>query len=144
MPINPFDTEWRDCLRAHYMHVIRTGDKVTEPSLTVVLHQVGFTDSDLAEWRVRATMHVDDVPADFVPDMNVLAAPPADEPRIFPAVEVPAPPVAVIESPTILEPDVPELTAEELVEAEAVIEDEPEPEPEPPAPADGPQQMSFF
>jgi hypothetical protein len=132
MTINPFDTEWRDCLRAHYMHVIRTGDKVTEPSLTVVLHQVGFTDSELAEWRVRATMHVDDVPADFVPDMNVLAAPPAEEPRIFPAVEVRAPALA------IAEPDVPELTAEDQEETEALIEDEP------PALADGPQQMSFF
>jgi hypothetical protein len=144
MTINPFDDEWRDCLRAHYAHVIRTGDKVTEPSLTVVLHQVGFSDSELAELRVLATMHVDDVPADFVPDLNVLATPPAEEPRIFPAVEIAPPPVTVMDDSHILEADLPEMTAEDQAEPEAFIEDEPEPEPEPPVPIIDPQQMSFF
>lgn len=72
MSENIFATEWMDCLEAHYTHVIRTKDHVTEPSLTIVMHSAGFTDKQLAELRVRATMHVDDVGADFVPDLDVL------------------------------------------------------------------------
>jgi hypothetical protein len=85
MSENVFEREWRECLEAHYMHVVRTDDRVTLPSLTYVMHQAGFDDAQLAELRVRATMHIDDVGADFVPDMNVLdaAPPPADEPRVF-------------------------------------------------------------
>ncbi len=84
MSENVFDREWRECLEAHYMHVVRTDDRVTLPSLTYVMHQAGFDDAQLAELRVRATMHVDDVGADFVPDMNVLeAAPQGGEARVF-------------------------------------------------------------
>jgi hypothetical protein len=145
MTTNPFDTEWRECLRAHYTHVIRTGDKVTEPSLTVVLHQVGFTDAELAELRVRATLHVDSLPADFVPDLHALDVRPPDEPRSFPSVELPAPPVE-----DALPPDPPEsvLTAEDQGEADAETEppsadEAPDTEPPPPNP-DAPQQLSFF
>ncbi len=79
MSQNIFADEWRDCLRAHYMSVIRNRDHVTEPSLTIVMHQAGFDDSELAELRVRATMHVDDVSEDFVPDLDVLAVEEAAE-----------------------------------------------------------------
>lgn len=72
MSENIFADEWMKCLEAHYTHVIRIQDRVTEPSLTIVMHSAGFTDKQLAELRVRATMHVDDVGADFVPDFNVL------------------------------------------------------------------------
>jgi hypothetical protein len=67
-----FADEWRECLRAHYMHVIRTHDRVTLPSLTYVMYQAGFTEGELAELRVRATLRADQMPADFVPDMNAL------------------------------------------------------------------------
>lgn len=84
MSENIFERDWRDCLEAHYMHVIRTNDRVTLPSLTYVMHQAGFDDAQLAELRVRATMHVDDVGADYMPDMNALeAARPADAARSF-------------------------------------------------------------
>ncbi len=72
MSENIFADEWMECLEAHYTHVIRTQDRVTEPSLTIVMHSAGFSDKQLAELRVRATMHVDDVGADFVPDLSVL------------------------------------------------------------------------
>ncbi len=87
MQENIFADEWRECLQAHYIHVIRNRDKVTEPSLTVVMNQAGFSDSELAQLRVRATMHVDDVGADFVPDLAVLenAAP---EPQVFAGVDL--------------------------------------------------------
>jgi len=72
MSENVFADEWMECLEAHYMHVIRTKDKVTEPSLSIVMHSAGFSDKQLAELRVRATMHIDDVGEDFVPDLDVL------------------------------------------------------------------------
>ncbi len=74
MSENIFADEWMECLEAHYMHVIRIKDKVTEPSLSIVMHSAGFSDAQLAELRVRATMHVDDVGTDFVPDLDVLDA----------------------------------------------------------------------
>ena len=89
---SPFSEDWRDCLKAHYTHVIRTNDQRTEKTLRTVLHECGYSDGQIDEWLVLATMHVDDAPPDFVPDMeraaeafvSVPAAPP-------PAVEV-APP----------------------------------------------------
>ena len=73
-----FTEEWLACLREQYKYVILNNDQVTLASLLPVLHRVGFTEDELAQLRVEATMHVDDVPADFVPDMDVLA--PKDQP----------------------------------------------------------------
>lgn len=42
-----FFDEWQACLRAHYIHVIRTNDAVTERTLRSVLRQSGLTDADL-------------------------------------------------------------------------------------------------
>jgi len=77
-----FADEWRACLRAHYMHVIRERDTATERTLVDVLRRIGFTEAELAELRVLATMHVDQVGADFSPDLEVLAA---REPPVYPA-----------------------------------------------------------
>jgi len=59
-------------MREQYKHVIRTDDQKTLVSLTKVMHRVGFGEDELAQLRVEATMHVDDMPDDFVPDMEVL------------------------------------------------------------------------
>jgi len=67
-----FFDEWIKSLREQYKYVIRNNDQVTLSSLTEVMHDVGFTDDELAQLRVQATMHVDDVGADYVPDMQVL------------------------------------------------------------------------
>jgi hypothetical protein len=146
MSSNPFAQAWRDCLQAHYMHVIRSADHVTEPTLTQVMQDVGFTEHDLTELRVRATMHVDDVGADFVPDLAILQTAETSapvEPRIFPVPDVP---IAALIEPI-----------QELIEAP--IQDEQPAEPEPPSdevpeveenlpPAapdpDAPTQLSFF
>lgn len=71
-----FADEWRRCLRAHYMHAIRHNDRVNLRSLVPVLQHLGFTEAELAELRVQATMHVDDVSEDFVPDLDILQAQP--------------------------------------------------------------------
>ncbi len=67
-----FFEEWISSLREQYKYVVRNRDKVTLPSLTAVLHQVGFTDDELAQLRIEATMHLDDVGADYVADMTIL------------------------------------------------------------------------
>jgi hypothetical protein len=118
---SPFADDWRDCLRAHFTHVIRTEDKRTEPTLTGVLLNAGFTEAELRELKLMATLHVDNVPADFVPDLEILQPQPPPEPPVFAAVEVPAP--------------VDEVPADEQ-DAEA--------EDEPPHKDDGPVQLSLF
>jgi len=61
-----FYENWRDCLRAHYMHVIRTQDRVTEPTLHGVLLRVGFSEDEIKEMAVRARMReVDAAPGDL-------------------------------------------------------------------------------
>jgi hypothetical protein len=72
MSENIFGDDWRECLQAHYVHVIRSRDYVTRPTLRVVMEQAGFDESQMAELEVRATMHVDDVGTDFVPDAEVM------------------------------------------------------------------------
>lgn len=69
-----FTEEWRRCLKEHYKTVVRNGDKLTERTLVPVLHRVGFTDDELRQLYVEATMRADDMPDDFVPEM-----PPAPE-----------------------------------------------------------------
>mgnify|MGYP007029336588 CR=1 FL=1 len=76
-----FFDEWIKSLREQYKYVIRNNDTVTLPSLTDVMHDVGFTDDELAQLRVQATMHVDDVADDFVPDLNVLKTVEAGQPH---------------------------------------------------------------
>jgi hypothetical protein len=67
-----FSEAWRACLRAQYKYVFRTNDRVTENSLTSIMLDVGFTEDELARLRVEATMHVDDLPDGFVPDLDIL------------------------------------------------------------------------
>jgi hypothetical protein len=157
MSENIFADEWVECLEAHYMHVIRTKDKVTEPSLSIVMHSAGFTDKQLAELRVRATMHVDDVGEDFVPDLDVLgmhnhdhqeAVPEANEAKVYniPIDLAPAPvdDVQAVEVELSSESDhFPEVDPEpeelQEQEAETLVEDEIEQDD-----PDAPQQLSLF
>jgi|FLYN01.1.fsa_nt_gi hypothetical protein len=66
-----FQDEWRECLRAHFMDVVRRDDQRTLKTLLRVMHDTGFTDDELAELRVRATLRAEDMPDDFVPDIHV-------------------------------------------------------------------------
>jgi len=76
-----FFDEWIKSLREQYKYVVRNNDTVTLPSLTAVLYDVGFTDDELARLRVEATMHVDDVGEDYVPDMQILEKAQAGQPH---------------------------------------------------------------
>jgi hypothetical protein len=141
-----FADDWVECLEAHYMHVIRINDKVTEPSLSIVMHSAGFSDAQLAELRVRATMHMDDVDKDFVPDLEVLDAHDHQHNEAEAAeAHVYSIPVEIALAPTEVVPVEAEVVsqAEVLVEAELEGEalDEQEPEQKDP---DEPQQLSLF
>jgi hypothetical protein len=52
--VNIFEDDWRDCLRAHYFHVIAERDVNNERSLVTVLLQTGFTEDDIAALRSAA------------------------------------------------------------------------------------------
>lgn len=65
-----FADEWRRCLKQHYKYVIGKQDKRTEETLIPIMQRAGFRDDDLRQLYLEATMHVDDVPDDFVPDME--------------------------------------------------------------------------
>ena len=152
MSQNVFADEWRDCLRAHYMHVVRTEDHVTLPTLTVVMHQAGFNDSELAELRVRATLRTEQVADDFVPQLDVLADAPDDAPYLIAVPDMPIEAdddlLTVPDMPIEADDDLP-LTDEDAALANHEPDEEnipPEPaEPEEPPPdPDAPQQLSLF
>jgi hypothetical protein len=135
-----FAEEWRDCLRAHYTYVVRNNDRTTEHTLRGVMVEAGFGEDELKQLYVLATAHVDDVGADFVPDMDVFAEEPAP---VAVAVIVPQ---AMIEAELIEEAHPHDEFAEDAedVEAEADIEDG-EAEAEPPSDDDpGATQLSLF
>lgn len=69
---NIFAEEWRRCLREHYKYVIAEGDHITERTLVGVLHRVGFTDDELRQLYMEATLRAEDVPDNFMPDMQKL------------------------------------------------------------------------
>src|SRR5260370_40819766 len=50
---NLFEQDWRDCLRAHYVHVVSERDVVNEESLITVLRQTGFSDDDINAIRAE-------------------------------------------------------------------------------------------
>jgi hypothetical protein len=86
-----FVNDWRNCLQAHYMQIVRDNDLTTLETLQSVMVEVGFQESDLKELYVMATAHVDDVAHDFVPDLEILSSesyaketpnPTKDEPEV--------------------------------------------------------------
>ena len=79
-PRSVFHEEWLRSLREQYKYVVRNNDRGTLSSLTAVMHNVGFREDELAQLRIEATMHVDDVGADFSADMRIL-----DERKAAPA-----------------------------------------------------------
>ncbi len=137
-----FKDEWRECLRAHYMDVVRRDDQITLKSLLRVMRDTGFGDDELAELRVRATLRIEDVPEDFVPDMHIFQvnADVATSPDIAPQPD---------NEPHDIEDEIVDVVQEEILEpVESTVEDfqddvpeETEAEKEDP---DAPQQLSLF
>ncbi len=128
-----FSDEWRQCLREQYKNVVRAGDNITLPSLTDVMQQVGFTEDELRQLALATTLHVDDLPDEFVPDLEILQ--PAEQTFQPHPLECQCPECVQInlvphdDEGQPLEGD----ALEELVETETQNEDD-----------DAPQQLSLF
>lgn len=136
-----FADDWRDCLREQYRYVIRQQDKRTEATLTEVLHEVGFSEDELAALKLEATMRADEMPDDYVPEAISPAAYAGMELAEAAAGEV----VDVVAEPdgavAALDDEEP-TTFDELAADESLDEvDEPDGEDDDP---DAPQQLSLF
>ncbi len=126
---NPFFNEWQECLRAHYQHVIRENDLVTEPTLHGVLLRTGFNEEQINRLRFEVLGEV--------PEAPVIEETMVEE-------------IIVVEE--IIPQPVPEIIAEPVAAVEAAPESAPLPEeiipePEPPpvvAPKPPPKQLSLF
>ena len=142
-----FADDWRDTLREQYKYVIQQGDKRTEETLTAVLHEVGFTEDELATLRLQATMRAEDMPDDYVPD---------EVKQSYTGVDVPVEePVSEVVQAVDVEPDedsevVEDATYDELIgvaevppNEEAHVDEEIE-DVVPEDDDDEPQQMSLF
>jgi len=124
-----FAEEWRECLRAHYTHVVRIQDVSTERTLISIMQEAGFSDEDLANLRLQATMHMDDVDADFQPDPATVEMIKAQMQEAEPA------PVSAVEITDEDEEDIEEAVDEE----ESPVNDEYYAPPD-----DDPHQLSLF
>ncbi|MBI5957567.1 MAG: hypothetical protein HY866_02455 [Chloroflexi bacterium] len=123
----PFFEDWQACLRAHYIHVVRARDAVTEPTLRAVLLHTGLTEHDLDELLRQANA------------LGPLVS--EDEPEAEPE----APDQADQTAAVVIEPD-DEISAEAYVEMELeedIEETSPE-EPPAPEPPDAGRQLSMF
>ena len=69
-----FGNEWRRCLKEHYKYVVKKQDKRTETTLTPILQRFGFSETELKQLYIEATMRAEDMPDDFVPDMQQAGA----------------------------------------------------------------------
>lgn len=67
-----FFEEWIRSLREQYKHVLRQDDRVTLPTLTAVMTDVGFSDEELAQLRAEAARRVDEPGSDLAADMAIL------------------------------------------------------------------------
>lgn len=67
-----FENEWRACLREQYKHTIRENNPKNIHSLKMVMSQLGFGDDELHHLELIATMHIDDVADDFMPNFDIL------------------------------------------------------------------------
>ncbi|HML24775.1 MAG TPA: hypothetical protein PKD09_24185 [Aggregatilinea sp.] len=104
--------DWQACLRAHYVHVIRTNDTVTEPTLRHVLLQTGLTDAELDAIAAEAR-GLTALPADTPFDAGAI------DPETAAAAEVPADPPADVAPADVVEQEAEAIQEEETV-AEAV------------------------
>jgi hypothetical protein len=135
MPGNsPFSDDWRDCLRAHFAYTVRMQDVRTEHTLSAVMQEIGFSEAEMRELRVRATLRTEDVPPDFVPDLQALAEQsPPEAARVFAVAAVPEALAEAVQEELL-----------ELEEESVIDPDEVQEAAAPPPSPDEPQQLSLF
>jgi hypothetical protein len=136
-----FFDAWQACLRAHYIHVIRTNDAVTEPTLRAVLLQSGLSEDDLHDlYQEALALGPLDPDAALLPEPD---APPLPDELPEPEPEADDLYADDLPDPALDElPEVEDDAAEDVEEAETVneIDESPAPPDEPPSA----QQLSMF
>jgi hypothetical protein len=132
-----FFDAWQACLRAHYVHVIRTSDVVTEPTLRAVLLQSGLSDDELHALYQEALALG---PLD--PDAAILPEPDAPLPEVLPEPESDDLLAEDIPDPALDE--LPEIDDEALQDEEVETTDEIDESPAPPDESPPSQQLSMF
>lgn len=65
-----FQSDRIACLLAQYRDVARGGDRVRLGHVAQVLRDEGFSEEQIVRLYIEATMHIDDVPEDFTPDLD--------------------------------------------------------------------------
>jgi uncharacterized protein YqgV (UPF0045/DUF77 family) len=83
---NPFADDWRDCLRAHYIHVVREQDTTNEGSLITVLRDTGFNDNEVWELRTAVLESIGIEPE--MADVPYIEEPTAEVIEVVEAVEL--------------------------------------------------------
>lgn len=160
---NIFFDEWQACLRAHYIHVIRTNDTITEPTLRSVLLATGLSEDELAALReealgalgeayeaVESVEAAEDTPLAPVEapqpddydlpqaDLTLDTAPPEDEAEPVAPAEM-GTDLAPVEPEVALPPEYAESTADPVEADEGALPDD---DPDPYTPP--PNQLSLF
>lgn len=69
---SPFSDEWRQCQIENYQHMVRSGTPQQRADARAVMLDAGFDEAEVNALYVQATMHMDEVPDDFVPDAAVI------------------------------------------------------------------------
>lgn len=69
---SPFSTDWHAAQAAHFMHTCRTGNAQARAAAREAMSQAGYSDDEIAKLYIAATMHQDDLPDDFTPDVAVI------------------------------------------------------------------------
>lgn len=72
MPRSPFADDWHAAQEQHFQHILRTGDAGARRDAIALMQQAGYDEAAIQALYIRATMHMDDIPPDFVPDMEVI------------------------------------------------------------------------
>jgi len=135
-----FADDWREALEAHYRDVVRRNDQQAEETLKGILNSVGFTDDDLRQMKLEATMRAEDLQGNFVPQLDVDVGQTSgtlqpgidlsDQEEPGEVAQITAENAAQAEPEELLKPSEPEASEDDEINSE---DDE-----------DSPQQMSLF
>lgn len=67
-----FGDQWRATQIAYFEQMMRTGNAEQRANACQIMRDSGFSDQEINDLYIQATMHLDDVPDDFVPDLEVI------------------------------------------------------------------------
>jgi len=72
--LSPFADDRRDTLIAHFKLVMHSHDPSRRQAVIDLMETEGFSKAELSSLYIEATMRMDEVPDDFVPDITMIEA----------------------------------------------------------------------